>query len=130
MKPIELLEAIYSQQTEILALLRAKFSRSERPKALPKTFIPLQEQLRPLQSTLPPSEIEKFINYWTETNSKGIELWQTKPTWNIEKRVARWMMNVREREFKESQRFILKSVDEQPKRERTERVDNGFSKLL
>lgn len=39
-------------------------------------------------------EIEKFLNYWTEKTPNGKkELWQTKKTFEVQRRLTTWFMN-------------------------------------
>lgn len=80
----------------------------------------LEDQLAPFRSSHPPREIEKFINYWSEG-----DLWKKQKTWEIDKRLKRWMMNVEDRNWKESQRKV--KVEEKPQ-ERTARV-GGFESI-
>lgn len=111
---------------KLLQCLVEVLKPKERKTPSPKTIVPLKQQLEPFVASTPPREIEKFLNYWTEQNKKGIELWQTKPTWEVGKRLKRWMMNVDERNYKESQRFIKEPP--KPYANRIEGIDVGFEK--
>ncbi len=122
----DMLRLILTRQDEILALLQPKVRKSSSP----KTTTPLEVQIEPYRHLYPPREIEKFINYWSEQNKRGTQLWQTKPTWEIKLRLQRWMMNKEDTDFKKSQQQSLKTIDEAPREQRGERIDTGFRKLF
>lgn len=43
-------------------------------------------------------ELSKFIAYWTEPTGSGRKvLWQTKPTFEVKRRVATWLSNIKTR---------------------------------
>lgn len=42
------------------------------------------------------SELLEFIDYWTEENSRGKQLWETKPTFEVQRRLKRWFRNSRQ----------------------------------
>lgn len=97
-------------------LLKSK--KKTRQLKIPETRT-LEEQLEPFRGSHPPREIEKFISYWGEGN-----LWKKQKTWEIDKRLKRWMMNVEDRNWQQSQRQSLKTVDEKPVER--ERVNNSY----
>jgi len=40
-------------------------------------------------------EIDKFVNYWTELNKSGTkQLWETKPTFEVQRRLTTWFGNI------------------------------------
>lgn len=97
------------QLNRIESMLAELLKRTE-PKTRPKKPIDtrtLEEQLAPFRRTHSPRELEKFLSYWSEGNR-----WKKEKTWEVEKRLKRWMMNVEDRNFKESQRFV--KVEEKP----------------
>lgn len=97
------------QLNRIESMLAELLKRTE-PKTRPKKQIDtrtLEEQLAPFIGITSPRELEKFISYWSEGNR-----WKKEKTWEVEKRLKRWMMNVEDRNFKESQRFV--KVEEKP----------------
>ena len=40
-------------------------------------------------------EFRKFSDYWTETNRKGKERWETEKFFCINKRFSRWLLNAK-----------------------------------
>lgn len=40
-----------------------------------------------------PAELDKFVDYWTEKTQSGKERWQTEKTFEVDKRLNRWLSN-------------------------------------
>lgn len=114
---MEPLQEIISRLDRIITLLEAKGSRGG-TKAVKAALPPLVEQIQPYRGSYPPREIEKFLIYWSESNARGKQLWETKPTWQIAGRLRTWMMNVEDKDFKATQRLQLKQVEEKPREKR------------
>lgn len=89
----------------------------------------LQNQIEPYLGQYPPSMIEEFIDYWEEKNPKGKERWELEKTWEIGRRLKRWMRTQKKWDWEKTQRQTLKKVEEYPVHREpvAERVDGGFT---
>jgi len=90
----------------------------------------LQEQLEPYKAIYSPLMLENFLDYWEESNQKGKQKWQLEKTWEIGRRLKRWKRQQDQWDYEKSQRNTLKKVEEMPRENRGNRIDEGFTKLF
>lgn len=76
---------------------KKKLSIEEKDAFIAKIQGEFYHSLTPYFGIYPKDEIDKFYNYWSESNTALTKIkWQMEPTWDLHRRLERWMKNNKE----------------------------------
>lgn len=123
-------EDIYARLERIEAGVLQLLERKKKViKIVEPARVSLRELIAPYAGKYAPSMVEDFILYWTQTDTKGRELWQKKDAFEVGKRLATWARNNEKFDHQREARVELKKVDELPRQWHTEPLeeDEGFT---